>query len=257
MTFIPKLGKTAAKFDPYEPRMKDYIKSSYTPPPYAQNTYGITSWGMMLNGPNNYGENVPTDGIGDCTIAAPGHAIQVWTKGKITPPDSLILAKYEEWDGYVLGNPNTDNGGDESTVLKRWYQQTFGGHVLEAYVSPQPQNFGHIMHSVAEFGGVYIGLQVPYSAIIQNQNGKIWDVVKHDGGIVGGHAVYCPAYHVKDTNAGGATTITCITWGQLQKMTVAFWDKYCDESHTLLGAAWDPAGFDAAQLKADLLSVAG
>jgi hypothetical protein len=40
-------------------------------------------------------------------------------------------------------------------------------------------------------------------------------------------------------------------------MTVAFWDKYCDESHTLLGAAWDPAGFDAAQLKADLLSVAG
>ena len=67
----------------------------------------------------------------------------------------------------------------------------------------------------------------------------------------------CPAYHVKDTMAGGATTITCITWGMLQKMTRAFWEKYCDESHTLLGAAWDPAGFNTAQLKADLATVAG
>jgi hypothetical protein len=113
------------------------------------------------------------------------------------------------------------------------------------------------MHSIAEFGGICIGLQLPNSAITQTQNRQIWDVVKNDGGIAGGHAVYCPAYHVKDTNADGVTTITAITWSLLQKMTLAFWEKYCEESHTLLGAAWDPKGFNAAQLKADLASVSG
>jgi hypothetical protein len=56
---------------------------------------------------------------------------------------------------------------------------------------------------------------------------------------------------------GGKNTITCITWGGLQKMTVAFWDKYCDESHTLLGAAWQPAGFNLAAFEADLAELNG
>jgi len=253
-----KLGKRRAVFDPNALKMRDYVSATYTPPPYASNTYGITSWGMMLNGPEaSMPKGVPADGLGDCTIAACAHAIQVWSKGAITPPDALILEKYEQWCGYVLGNANTDNGGEETTVLHDWFDQTFGGHVLRAYVTPQPQNFGHIMHSIAEFGGVYIGLQVPNSAITQNENGQIWDVVADDGGIAGGHAVYCPAYHFKDPTAKDATTITAITWGMQQKMTVAFWDKYCDESHTLLGAAWNPAGFNLSELEADITTVAG
>jgi hypothetical protein len=258
MQFKYRLGKKQALFSPQTPHMKDYVLEGYTPPPYAQYTYGVTDWGMMLNGPDSDAPaGVPSEGLGDCTIAACGHAVQVWTKDATTPPDSLILAKYEKWCGYVLGDESTDQGGIETTVLTDWYQQTFGGHVLEAYVSPQPQNFGHVMQSIAEFGGVYIGLQLPNSALTQNQNGQVWDVVPDDGGIAGGHAVYCPAYHVKDPTANGATTVTCITWGMLQKMTVAFWDKYTDESHTLLGAAWQPKGFNIAQLKADLASVSG
>ncbi len=251
-----KLGKRDAKFDPYAFKLKNYIASSYVPPAYAENTYGITKWGMMINGPDPNEPSIP-DGLGDCTIAACGHAVQVWSKGVITPPDSLILQKYEQWCGYVLGKPNTDNGGIEASVINNWHNQTFGGHVLKAYVAPQPGNFGHIMHSIAEFGGVYIGLQLPNSAMTQNANGQIWDVVADDGGIAGGHAVYCPAYHVKDTMAKGATTITAISWGGIQKMTVAFWDKYCDESPTLLGAAWTPKGINMAQLQADLVAVAG
>ena len=253
-----KLGKNAFLFDPRTLKMRDYVSSTYTPPPYAQNTWGITNWGMMMNGPDpDMPTGVPAAGLGDCTIASCGHAIQVWSKGKITVPNTLILSEYEKFCGYVLGNASTDNGGVELTVLNDWRNSTFGGHVLRAYVDPQPQNFGHVMHSIAEFGGVYIGLQLPNSAVTQNQNGQIWDVAENDGGIAGGHAVYCPAYHFKDPTAAEATTITCITWGGLQKMTVAFWDKYCDESHTLLGAAWDPAGFDLTQLEADLATVSG
>jgi hypothetical protein len=251
-----RFGKQSFRFDSRTLHFAHYASTTYTPPPYAENTWGITDWGMMINGPDPEEPAYP-DGLGDCTIASCGHAVQVWTKGKITPPDSLILTSYEKWCGYVPGNPNTDNGSTELNVLNRWRNSTFGGHVLVGYADPQPGNFGHVMHSIAEFGGVYIGLQLPNSAVTQNQNGQIWDVVRRDGGIAGGHAVYCPAYHIKDTTANGKTTITCITWGKLQKMTLAFWEKYCDESHTLLGAAWQPAGFNTAQLKADLPSVAG
>jgi hypothetical protein len=52
-------------------------------------------------------------------------------------------------------------------------------------------------------------------------------------------------------------TFTCITWGQLKTMTVAFWNKYCDEAHTLLSQQWlsakgSPGGFNMAQLQTDL-----
>jgi len=41
---------------------------------------------------------------------------------------------------------------------------------------------------------------------------------------------------------------------------VAFWNKYCDEAHTLLSQDWlsakgAPSGFDQAQLLADLSAI--
>lgn len=241
-----KLGKQTFRFDARTLRMKDYVAKTYTPPPYVSYTYGITNWGMMLN-----------DVLGDCTVAACGHALQVWTKDKVIIPDSMILSYYEKWCGYIRGDASTDRGGVELDILNDWRRQTLGGHVLRGYVDPQPQNLTHVMHSIAEFGGVYIGLQVPNSALEQNAKGQVWDVVPDDGGIAGGHAVFCPAYHTLDPYVNKRTTINCITWGGVQKMTVDFWDKYCDESHCLLGAAWQPAGFNLAQFEADLAGLNG
>jgi hypothetical protein len=243
MTF--KLGKKAAKFNPHALRLADYVPAGYVPPPYADHTLGVKQWGMMLN-----------DRLGDCTIASCGHALQVFTLTKTTVPNSVILRAYEQWCGYNPNDPSTDQGGVEVDVLNDWKAKGLAGHVLEGYVTPQPQNLAHVMHSIAEFGGVYIGLQVPYSALDQNQKGQVWDVVADDGGIAGGHAVFCPAYHTLDPNVGRRTTINCITWGGIQKMTVDFWDKYCDESHTLLAAAWQPAGVKLAALRADLAFMA-
>jgi hypothetical protein len=53
---------------------------------------------------------------------------------------------------------------------------------------------------------------------------------------------------------------TCITWGQCKTMTLAFWQHYCDEAHTLFGQNWlntkgSPPGFDQAQLQTDLNSI--
>ncbi len=103
-----KLGRKAIKTDSRTLALGRYLTPSLPPPPPAQDwTKGITAWGMMLNGPEPSEPQFP-DGLGDCTIAGCGHAIQVWTANTgsmVTVPDATILNYYEQWDGYVPGKP--------------------------------------------------------------------------------------------------------------------------------------------------------
>ena len=241
-----KLGRKAIKTDSRTLMLAKYLTPSLPPPPPAVDwTNGITGWGMMMN-----------DQLGDCTIAGVGHAIQVWTAstgGIVTVPDPTIEKYYETWDGYVPGNANTDNGGVELDVLNDWQKSDFAGHKLMAFTDPKPSNLVEIRQSIALFGGVYIGLAMPITA----QSQDVWDVVPRGGanakpGSWGGHAVFVPKYD--------ESGFTCITWGQLMTMTLAFWKKYCDEAHTLLGQDWltakgSPSGFDLTQLQADLKAI--
>jgi hypothetical protein len=58
-------------------------------------------------------------------------------------------------------------------------------------------------------------------------------------------------------------TLTCITWGQLKKMTWAWFAKYCSEAYALVSKDWieatgiSPSGFDLAALEDDLKQVTG
>ena len=241
-----KLGRKAIKTDTRTLQLADYLTPSLPPPPPAKDwTAGVTSWGMMLN-----------NTLGDCTIAGVGHAVQVWTAntgGMVTVPDPTVLSYYEKWDGYVPNQPNTDQGGVELDVLTNWQKQGFDGHTLLAFADPKPAKLVEVRQSIALFGGVYIGLSLPLTAQTQD----VWDVVKGGGanakpGSWGGHCVFVAKYD--------GTSFTCITWGQLKTMTLAFWKKYVDESHALLGQNWintkgSPAGFDLAQLQADLAAI--
>jgi len=238
-----KLGRKAIKTDSRTLMLADYLTPSLPPPPpTADWTKGITAWGMMMN-----------DTLGDCTIAGCGHAVQVWTANagsEVTLPDATIEKYYEKWDGYKPGDPSTDNGGIELDVLNDWKKGGFAGHKLTAFADPKPASLTEVKQSIALFGGVYIGLSLPITAQTQD----IWDVVPNGGanaapGSWGGHCVYVPKY---DQNG-----FTCITWGQPKTMTLAFWNEYCDEAHTLLSQDWlaakgSPSGFDQAQLLADL-----
>jgi hypothetical protein len=238
-----KLGRKAIKTDTRTLAFGDYLTPGLPPPPpTADWTKGIASWGMMLN-----------DKLGDCTIAGCGHAVQVWSANagsEITVPDPTILSYYEKWDGYKPNDPTSDQGGIELDVLKDWKTGGFAGNPLLAFADPKPANLVEIHQSIFLFGGVYIGLSLPLTA----QNQDVWDVVPNGGadakpGSWGGHCVFVPKY---DQNG-----FTCITWGQLKTMTLAFWKKYCDEAHTLLAQSWvvgksAPSGFDQAQLLADL-----
>ena len=241
-----KLGRKAIKTDSRTLKLGKYLTPSLpTPPASADWTKGIASWGVMLN-----------DTLGDCTIAGCGHAVQVWTANtghEVTLPNATIEKYYEKWDGYKPGDPSTDTGGIELDVLNDWRKQGFARHKLMAFADPRPGNLTEIRQSIALFGGVYIGLAMPITA----QKQDVWDVVPNGGadarpGSWGGHCVFVPKYD--------ETGFTCITWGAPQKMTIAFWNKYCDEAHTLLSPDWiaakgSPSGFDQAQLLADLQAI--
>ena len=132
------------------------------------------------------------------------------------------------------------------------------------------------------FGGAYIGVELPISA----QNQDVWDVPKNPGrndepGSWGGHAVYLVGYEsglgVRGQRLGAETrapaspnpqsltpnpcTLTCITWGQLKKMTWAWFEKYCSEAYALVSRDWlqasgvAPSGFDLETLEKDLAAV--
>jgi hypothetical protein len=166
-----------------------------------------------------------------------------------------VLAAYEADAGYVPGDPSTDQGENELDTLNAWRQNGFGGVEISAYAAINPQTFAHVQSGIYLFGLAYIGFDVPQSALDQNASGEVWDVVPDDGGIQGGHAVVVPMYDA------ASNILTCITWGAIQKMTWAFWQKYVTESYVLLSPAWlstrglDPSGFDLAALQADLAAV--
>ena len=239
-----KLGRKCVKTDSRTLCLGKYFTGALpAPPATADWTKGIADWGMMLN-----------DQLGDCTIVGCAHGIQDWTANDgtlLTLPDSVVEDYYRRWCGYD-GTPETDLGGIELDVLKSWRKEGLANHTLTAFADA---------HSVLEarqgihlFGGVYIGVALPNTA----QNQDMWDVVPNGGadareGSWGGHAVFVPKYD--------ADGFTCITWGQQKTMTLAFWKKYVDEVHVLLGADWTgpdgkaPSGFDSAQLQADLAEV--
>ncbi|WP_420239247.1 hypothetical protein ACOBR2_06615 [Telmatobacter bradus] len=242
-----KLGRQKVRLDKRTLQLACYMTPALPAAPVSRDwTKGVTAWGMMLN-----------DQLGCCTIAGVGHAVQVFsvnTGSMVTVPDNTILSYYEQWDGY---DPNdaadTDNGGVELDVLKRWKSQTFAGNRLLGFADANVVNLDEIRQAINLYGGVYIGVNLPLTA----QKQDVWDVVPNGGadaqsGSWGGHCVFVAAYD--------ETGFTCITWGQMKRMTVAFWQKYVDEAHALLDANWincqkSPAGFNQAQLMADLSAI--
>jgi len=240
-----KLGRKAIKTDTRTLQMAKYLTPELPLPPQAVDwTKGITKFGVMLN-----------DRLGCCTISGCGHAIQVWVNNAFaetdcTVPDSVILKAYEQWDGYDPTDPSTDQGGVELDVLTNWRKNGLRGHHILAFADPAVANLTEIKQSIALFGGVYIGMQVPN--FIMADIPELWDVVANDGGIDGGHCVFVCGYD--------GSGFTFISWGKVYKMTAAYWNKYVDEAHTVLGAGWinagkTPGGFALAQLQADLNAI--
>ncbi len=243
-----KLGKHEARHDARVPLLARYT-AAFPPPPEAVDWTGkLAAIGMMGN-----------DSLGDCTCAAVGHAVQVWTsiaKGaEVTLADSDVIALYEIVGHYVRGQANTDQGAVETDVLGYWLKNPVAGNALSAYAALEPGNLTEIKDAISLFGGCYIGLALPVSA----QSQDIWAVPAGgptgpgEPGSWGGHAVFVAAYDQRG--------LTCITWGALKRMTWEFWSTYCDEAYALLSPDWQasgnkaPGGADWSALVADMAAL--
>lgn len=220
--------------DPSKPRLTFAgFKSTQLPPapPSIDLFSEVADWPMYLN-----------NSIGDCTIATVGHMVESWTTygqritKKIT--DNDVLKAYEAVSGYDPKTKTNDNGAVVQDVLNYWRKTGIGGTKIVAFASVDVKNIEECKQAAAIFGGIYLGINFPASAMDQFNRGEPWDVVKGSTN-EGGHAIPSAWY---DTASG---LWKVITWGAVQPMTQAFWEKYCVASDTPVltdSLEWVPVG---------------
>lgn len=226
--------------DPSKPRLTFAgFKSTQLPPapPSIDLFSEVSDWPMYLN-----------NSIGDCTIATVGHMVESWTTygqritKKIT--DNDVLKAYEAVSGYDPKTKTNDNGAVVQDVLNYWRKTGIGGTKIVAFASVDVKNIEECKQAAAIFGGIYLGINFPASAMDQFNRGEPWDVVKGSTN-EGGHAIPSAWY---DTASG---LWKVITWGAVQPMTQAFWEEYVEEAWAVISEDFfdpstgkNPAGLD-------------
>jgi hypothetical protein len=199
------------------------------------------------------------DTVGDCTIAATGHAIQVadWY-GQNTPAavtTKSILAVYSAITGYNPDDPNSDQGANLLDVLSYWQKTGIVGEKLKAYVAFDSGKVDHWKATIDLFGGAYIGVWLPKTVVDALDNGQVidWTTTKDPVTKDAGHCVFAVGYD--------ATGLKVVTWGRVITMSFTFAAKYCDEAYAPLMPSWasgkEPNNLNVAQLTVDLWLVQG
>lgn len=254
MAFDParvKLGRPLAPVrDVRTLRFAEYLPASLPKPPASVN-YGnkIKDWGMLAN-----------DKLGDCTCAGILHQIMLWGSLNGAPrsfTDEDAIALYVERCGYKRGLPETDQGGVEIDILKRWRQEPIQGCQLLAFASVDPRNWAHVKLAHWLAGSLYMGVSLPLSA----QDERLWRSTTDTPGGWGGHCMVTSAYEDKGCWLSYGTYLEAVTWGTTQRMTPKWLARYCDELWVPITDDWfgpdgrAPNGFDLAQLRADVEAV--
>lgn len=239
-----KLGKKKAVHDFRTLRMATYLDLTQLPEPPAELKPPTIqgSWGMMGN-----------DRLGDCTFAAAGHLLKIWSADNV-PPYTTNDDEYGK--EYLTFNHGVDEGCIEIQVLRHWKKYGIAGRKISAFLATNSSNANNLKIGMSLFGGVYTGVELPVTA----QRQDVWDIVADAGpdgepGSWGGHAIPLVGY----TTQGPI----CVTWGELKQITWAWWFKYGSpsvggEAYPILSKDWcppkgtDTGGFNYSQLKADL-----
>lgn len=240
---VPKLrlGKLPPKFDDRTLRLARYIEKRKVPKIPKRRILSkrtIAHWkniGMMRN-----------DDYGCCTFAGMGHMFQSWSVyGEVPwrPTDAAIVKAYFDHTG------GADEGAHMLDVLNYVRKVGIGGNKIYAYVAIDPLNHDQVRTAHYLFGGLYFGAMLPRNA----QDQEVWDLKTGNGSEPGSWGGHC--MNVWDYTATGLVTPT---WGALQSLTWAWWDRYVDECYAVLEEDWvgpdkrSPQGFSLTRLKKDL-----
>ncbi|BCP41417.1 hypothetical protein MINTMi27_15100 [Mycobacterium intracellulare] len=232
-------------------KLADYIKPHRLPKPpenFGHETL-VPDWGMLGN-----------DTVGDCAIAGPFHAIQLWCSEGQKPfsvNTECTLAEYSAITGYDPKDPTTDRGSNVQEVAEYWRRTGLkdaagNTHKIECYMSLEPGNLEQLWHALYLFDGVGIGLELPEEYQTAFFSGQVWDALPYPT-IEGGHYILGVGRR--------AGMINTVTWGKTQLLTPAGYQQfndetfvYFDEEKLLKGKSLE--GFDAEQLMADMVDIA-
>ncbi len=241
------LGRKRSERDARTLRLARYLGPALPPPPREVNwAAGVTGWPMYDN-----------DRYGDCTCAAAGHMVEVWTAAagrQRTPTAAAVLRMYEHFTP-----PGPENGCSMLDVLRYWRATGLGKDRIGAFALLAPGSVKQARVSMALFGGCYLGLMLPEFVVDADDILAVpWTLrpygMRGDGAPdpMAGHCVNAVGYDRRN--------VYVVTWGTIKAMSWGFYGAYCDEAYAVLSSDFlakekSPAGFDLAQLKADLQAI--
>ncbi len=227
-----KLGRLPRARNPTVPHLSALLAGAPQPaaPSSVDYTKGLPSdLGMMLN-----------NSLGDCAEAGYGHFLQVdsfLARGAILTLADAYIERLYQTQGYVPGNPSTDQGTILQSLLSLLV--TTGmvmpdgtTQKLFAFVEVDPRNDADLNLVTYQCGGLYLGFAVPRYLEAEFSPGSTWDVKPSgDQTIVGGHCVVSAGY--SPAPIGFLRQI--ISWGSADyHMAPAFWTLRVDEAYALL-----------------------
>lgn len=233
---------------PIKLKLKNYLGPNLPPPPaHCDWTLAVSEpWGMMGN-----------DQFGCCCYSSKGHIIATTSAngdGIVVPTTEQVLAAYSQATGFDPKDAaNTDNG--DTIAHSNQYMVNVGmcGQTSDGYAAVDHKDQHGMMESIALFGALDVGVQLPKSAMDSAGQGGVWSDIT-DTNILGGHCVPVFAYD-KDE-------VLLVTWGAVQRATWQWILNYTDEACAPVYAAWvsgtidtSPSGFNYQQLMEDLQSL--
>ena len=245
-----KLGKRAPTKDARDFAFAHYAVELNVAVPRTFGYWGVIdddNWKMLGN-----------DNAGDCVFAGAAHETMLWTaEHRRFPPfdDKSVLSDYSAVTGYDPNDPNSDQGTIVRDALK--YRQSTGivdakgnRHKIAAYASLQDGDWLELEQATFIFGAVGIGFNCPDYIFDQFNRNKPWTVLSGTHRLIGGH--YVPVVGIINNN-----WVVCVSWGKIQLMSKAFWQKYTDENWAILSeetlvSGENLYGFDLTQLRSDL-----
>lgn len=252
-----KLGKKAPRLDGRTIKFAAILRKEKLPA--VPDTYDIDQVLGVVD--KNTFNNLT---YGDCVIA--GRAHQTLRFEKFEQGQLIAITDQDVTQEYFKETGGADNGLVMLDSLNEWRQQGWQAagktYTIYAFASTDWKNHDEIKQCIYLLNGVYFGMLVPQYALDDFEAGKrLWDISPTgDQNIVGGHAVYTPAYlNIVGYNEVGPV---CVTWGDRVQMTWAFWDKYVDEAYAVIDSkdSWvDPASdpLDMALLAQYLQDITG
>jgi len=240
-----RLGKKPARASLSRVSFADFFDASKLPKP--PDVFGhhaaVQEYHMLGN-----------DAAGCCVWSGAAHLEYIWSleggreRVRITTKD--VLSDYAAVTGYD-GTDKTDNGTDMQDAAEYWRTTgilTADGtrHKIDCAVPLETGNFDQLVIALWLTGGAGIGILLPKSAEDQFDNHQPWTV--ENSPTKGGHFVSGAG---RDTNGN----ILVVTWGQVQPMTRAFYERYSDEAYAYLtpeilnDKGISPEGFDIEALR--------